>query len=1193
MANRNKPISFPIQSGGQLMSRHSHELAGFGNFVIKRDFRRDFDAEIRAEGTVFYQTNFDAVGDQPYPQRQGESETFRPITLLHQARRPNGQTGTIAGTYSTLYRHYASADSAYIEDAETGPYVESGFVVDDYVDDTGDPRYVVEDYFTDSEGGWVVIADGFSQQGLRWEALTINGWSVFNNGYDLPHTYRVEHNVAYPNYEMRDAGIARVGTIAELNGILIGMDVYEFKEGRLAAQMEHEDSGNFTARQHGAMISYPFTAQKSSGGYAVRGTGATGLVTVPNDATLQTYTDGITIEAWVRVSNSASLSKIIDKGDSPGGCFRMKVEGGSLTVAVEMSNNGTISIERDWEYGTDWVHVAMTYDPATATIRLYINGVFDQIWTSELAPPRSMFENTTDVTMADTDGGSHTCDIAELRIWNTVRSAAQILDNISTPLPTNVNLVGYWKFDDGTGTTATDDSGNGNDGSLGVGASWVASEAPPDSYIEITPVNAATNGLTRSGSTATFIGTSPHKYTTGQLVKISGAAGAEFNGIYAVTVTDTLTFQYTISGTPSTPDAGTPKAQRALFGTDTYNYDAMVGKRFFMFNGYAGEITSIIDPVKVKVDSSVSSLTTASMFQVINETTQSNLSGTFAKNGTTTVTGTSTLFTDELWPGASILIPGGAAGDEIRIVSAIASNTSLTVTAAFSGTASGQAGKLMSDNLVISDDDYFTEEMEGRYLFFDDGRYRRITEFVDERWCRVFESTAVNEQGFALENITAYDAVVDPAKVQRIQYKRVWSDIDNPLRFAASTPASMTVGSRVLRLAYQRKSISSGDELLIVGAGTAGGNLTATVVWAHPDAQTFYLDRPAETSVDEEVGLVARSDAAGSTAGFDELQDDSSAIIKAMEVGGVLITCKESSFYLTRYTGVAADPFANELTCKGKDITSRALHYRNTLTRAGLRSLVYAGKDEFYEYNLINREPVIFKGLAGSSDSFFRNAELADTNSIFAASNVLTQEIFFCFPSDGEDKALVYDTKWGTQRTTGDAYTAMESINRPNSSISASQQEDWVILGDSSGRVLRYGLASGPQAEWGGRKAIYSRLGSSYTSRMKSGLIGDRFFETEMTEWMGELATQDYPTVTQFTFNLYGWRNAAEQPPRTLTSKVIAFPNQKPHVPMKFLAHYFQDEIVVTGVNNPLRIIARTAALSKKGGRVQQKFGNY
>jgi len=34
------------------------------------------------------------------------------------------------------------------------------------------------------------------------------------------------------------------------------------------------------------------------------------------------------------------------------------------------------------------------------------------------------------------------------------------------------SLVGWWKFDDGSGTTAMDSSGNGNDGTLNGGAQW-------------------------------------------------------------------------------------------------------------------------------------------------------------------------------------------------------------------------------------------------------------------------------------------------------------------------------------------------------------------------------------------------------------------------------------------------------------------------------------------------------------------------------------------------------------------------------------------------------------------------------------------------------------------------------------------------------------------------------------------------
>lgn len=1188
MANKNKPITFAVQSGGQLNSRRSHEQAGFANYVVKRDFRRDLDAEIRAEGSVYFQTNFETLGDQPYPQRQGGSETFLPITLLHQARRPNGQTATIAGTYATLYRHYASGEDAYVADAETGPYVLEGYVDTDYVDDTGDPRYWVEDYTTNADGGWVVIADGFSSEGSRWEAVNINGWAVFNNGYELPYTYRVEHNEAFPNYEMRDAGIARIGTITDFASMLIGCDVYQFKEGALADQMSHFYGGSFEIRQHGAMLSQPFTAQKSTSGFAIRGTGATGYVTVPNDATIQTYTDGLTVEAWVRVSNSADTTSIVQKGSTfLNGCFSLIIGSGVVTATVWQDGGGPIDTSTDWEFGLEWINIAMTYDPATGSLKLYVGG---ELASSFTGSPAAVNTNTGDLAIALT-GGSHLLDVAEMRLWTKVRTAAELVENLSTPLATDADLVGYWKFDDGTGTTATDDSGNGNDGSVGVGSSWVSSAAPCDSYIEITPVAATSGGLTRVSTTATFVCSSPHKLTTGQLVQISGATETEYNGLFTVTVIDVLTFEYTVSGTPASPDGGSPEVRRALFGQSGFNYDGMVGKKLLLFNGYAGTITDVVDPVTIKVAKSTLVLTGESMFQVINETTSTALTGTLAKNGTTTVTGTGTAFESELWPGASILIPGGVTGDEIRIVAAIASDTSLTVTDAFASTASGQTGALMGDNLIISEDDYFTSEMEGRFIFFDDGHYRKILEFVDDRWCRVAETTAVMQQIFQLENNTAYNAVNDPSKVERVQYRRVWSDIDQPLRFAASTPASATAGSRVIQLQYQRKSLEAGDSILITGAGVAGGNLTANIVWIHPNHQTLYIDTAASETVGFEECFVSRSDAAGSVSGYDDLQDDSSAIIKAKELSGVLVVIKETSFYVTRYTGVAADPFANEQVCK--EIQSRGLFYRNTLIRAGLKSLLYAGKDEFYEFNLVNREPVIFKGLVNSSDNFFDSATLANTNQIFSAENSLTQEIFFCFPASGSDAALVYDLKWGTQRTSSDRYTAMASIRRPNDAMTSTVQEDWVLMGDSSGRVQRYGLAENPQAEWGDRKAIYSRLGSGYESRLTSGLIGDRFFETEMSEWMAELASQDYPTVTQFTFNLYGWRNAPQRPPRTLVSKLITLPNITPHVPMCFLAHYFQDEIVVTGTNNPLRIIARTVALSRRGGRVQQKFGNY
>ena len=47
--------------------------------------------------------------------------------------------------------------------------------------------------------------------------------------------------------------------------------------------------------------------------------------------------------------------------------------------------------------------------------------------------------------------------IDEFRIWSVARTAAQITSTMGTTLAGNeANLVGYWKFDETSGTTAAD-----------------------------------------------------------------------------------------------------------------------------------------------------------------------------------------------------------------------------------------------------------------------------------------------------------------------------------------------------------------------------------------------------------------------------------------------------------------------------------------------------------------------------------------------------------------------------------------------------------------------------------------------------------------------------------------------------------------------------------------------------------------
>jgi hypothetical protein len=62
--------------------------------------------------------------------------------------------------------------------------------------------------------------------------------------------------------------------------------------------------------------------------------------------------------------------------------------------------------------------------------------------------------------------------------------------------------------------------------------------------------------ITRIGAIATVTAIS-HNYLSGDSISISGADQSEYNGTFTITVTGVNTFEYTVTGTPTTPATGT------------------------------------------------------------------------------------------------------------------------------------------------------------------------------------------------------------------------------------------------------------------------------------------------------------------------------------------------------------------------------------------------------------------------------------------------------------------------------------------------------------------------------------------------------------------------------------------------------------------------------------------------------------
>lgn len=209
---QHKPVTIRPVNGGRLLPDLAKEAPDLANYASKINWRRRLDQEITREGDVEFRPNMDIdLGNQDFPDYlYGE-----PVTFLHTARRPNGTAAMIAGTQNRLYRYYALSNGAIYDEVEGGSTV--------YDADVFDP----------TQGEWILIGDGFSNSGHRWEGVNTNGYAVFNNGADLPVTYRLEEVTVKPIYELREQGVAAVGTISEFAGSLLLADVSEIQANHL------------------------------------------------------------------------------------------------------------------------------------------------------------------------------------------------------------------------------------------------------------------------------------------------------------------------------------------------------------------------------------------------------------------------------------------------------------------------------------------------------------------------------------------------------------------------------------------------------------------------------------------------------------------------------------------------------------------------------------------------------------------------------------------------------------------------------------------------------------------------------------------------------------------------------------------------------------------------------------------------
>ena len=497
-----------------------------------------------------------------------------------------------------------------------------------------------------------------------------------------------------------------------------------------------------------------------------------------------------------------------------------------------------------------------------------------------------------------------------------------------------------------------------------------------------------------------------------------------------------------------------------------------------------------------------------------------------------------------------------------------------------------------------------------------------------------------------------YDKSVD-----RIGYRVAFSDLDDPTSFGATASVTIFKGERAMAWDWVPKSIGR-DEVTIVGAGAAGGNLTANIVGSYTrpataiqvaaprsairyteqeyvrdvklkdsnedefegitvsatsaalgkgeiilfdngsalalsenvptGATVLYgtltgeisnsekgkaaqryakLDKQASTSIVKTE--VAKSAAYSSTAGFDDLQDDGSAILKMVKLQSVLVIYKETSIFVAEYTGDLQAPFRFNFI---KIPASKALKYRHTVANVEGMAHIYAGDSAFYTFDLASRKPKELPDFKNTDALFFDNATSANIESIYATDNQITKEIWFVPTSSSSDKALCYDYLFGTLSTTSTNITAASTVNKPGTN------EDWFVMGNSDGVVLVYGLTHESFGRWTGKTYFYRRGNKNYSTAeenyaavMESGAedFGDGFNEKDLRSFVLHLAhTSDSPATT---LDISGYHNVGDvvsgAASNVLETRVFDDPDTKNLLPLYYKQHYFQDKITISTGN--------------------------
>ncbi len=213
-------------------------------------------------------------------------------------------------------------------------------------------------------------------------------------------------------------------------------------------------------------------------GSAVLLNGTTNFLSANGLGSLNVGGNKLSVEAWVRpLSLTSRMSLFAKDADTLTPSFNLEINPGGTISFTTGTAVGNVTLTSTKTLTTLlYSHIAAVYDGVK--MKLLINGDT----AGEIAQSGNIATNLNDFYIGCSANRNRFFggNIDEMRIWDTVRTDAQIRTNMHSRLPNmaSAKLISYWRFDDNIGLFAADASGNCNSARGNAGVSWANSTLP-------------------------------------------------------------------------------------------------------------------------------------------------------------------------------------------------------------------------------------------------------------------------------------------------------------------------------------------------------------------------------------------------------------------------------------------------------------------------------------------------------------------------------------------------------------------------------------------------------------------------------------------------------------------------------------------------------------------------------------------